>query len=329
MKTPAFWTTTPGLASALLWPLSQLYRLGQSLHRRTAPAPYKAPVPVICVGNLTAGGNGKTPSVIALLDLINAHKLAARPFVLTRGYGGTEKGPAIVDPIHHNAAQVGEEPLLLARTAPVVVCADRGAGARHAVAHGADLLLMDDGLQNPGLHKDLRFVVIDGASGFGNGLLLPAGPLREPLAQGAQRADGFILIGEDRHNVQSALPAAKPVFTASIQPHNIPAPDDQSRYVAFAGLGRPEKFKETLVQKRLSVAHFEAFPDHHVYTARDYARLSALAAQHHARLITTEKDAIKLDPAFKERNGIIIVPIYLSWRDDAALVDLMRQVIQA
>lgn len=322
MKTPPFWyKNTHSIQSALLWPISQLYRFGHSLHQARAPAPYRAACPVICVGNLTAGGSGKTPSVLALIDLIKAHDLAKNPHILTRGYGGSEKGPLLLDSARHDAWQVGEEPLLLARKAPVIVSSDRAAGARLAVQNGADLIIMDDGLQNPGLIKDLSLVVIDGTSGFGNKQLIPAGPLREPLEAGFARADAFIIIGEDRCNLHALLPADKPVFSAQIKAQSLP--DTGRPYVGFAGLGRPEKFKKTLEDCGLTLSHFESFADHHFYDSGDVQKLRSLAARYGASLITTEKDAVKLPEDFE----VDVLPVCLVWDKETALLETVKHTL--
>lgn len=300
MKTPAFWYAPRGWMSAALVPLAGLYALGRAVHGRpVAPPP---PLPVICIGNIVAGGSGKTPAARALMALVRAHDIARDPVFLTRGYGG-------------------DEARLLERDAPTIVAADRRQGLREAAARDCGLVIMDDGFQNPHIRATVNLVVIDGAAGFGNQCLLPAGPLRERLDKGLARADGFILIGTDRHNVRRILPAAKPVFTARIEPVPAAAPDRTRRYIGFAGLGRPEKFHDTLRGCGLDVVHFVAYPDHYAYRPRDIAQLTALGRALDAVLITTEKDAMRLPASFTPE----ILPIRLQYDDPAALLSFVRE----
>ncbi len=295
LRAPDFWYgERPSLAGRLiafaLTPLGWLYDLAGRMKQRFA-RPFDPGIPVICIGNLTAGGTGKTPLAIAL-----ASRLAERrPFLLTRGYGGALKGPVRVDPAVHGASDVGDEALLLARAAPTIVARNRRAGALAAKAAGAGLILMDDGFQNFALAKSLSLVVVDGALGFGNGRVIPAGPLREGAARGLARADAVVVMGEAAPATVAALEALKaPVFHADLAPDASSLP--KTPFLAFAGIGRPEKFFATLRALRRDVTETRTFPDHHVYSAPEIADLRARAETINARLVTTEKDLARLGP---------------------------------
>lgn len=309
MRAPEFWHGRGG-AATLLRPAGMLYGLAGAL-RIAVGRPWRAPVPVVCVGNLTVGGTGKTPVAIDL-----ARRLAERtPHLLTRGYGGKLAGPVRVDPKTHTVAEVGDEPLLLARVAPTWVARDRKAGARRAIAAGAGLLIMDDGFQNPSLAKDRSLLVVDGPAGFGNGLLFPAGPLREPAARGFARASALVMIGEDRHSIGRDAPL--PVLRATLVPAMPLAFAPMAPVVAFAGIGRPEKFFATLAALGVTPLDHRAFPDHHVFAERELADLEALARGRGARLVTTEKDAVRLPLPWRSRVAVLRVAI--EWEDPAAL----------
>ncbi len=313
MRAPEFWTKDDGLG-ALLAPLGAVHALAVAARIRFA-RPWRAPVPVFCAGNLTLGGAGKTPTVAALVAELAAR--GRRPAILTRGYGGTERGPLRVDPASHDAARVGDEPLLLAELAAVHVGADRVAGARQAIADGADVLVMDDGFQNPGLAKDCALVVIDGAAGFGNGYVFPAGPLREPVASGAARAKACVVIGEDRFAAGAAT--GLPVLRADL----VAEPSDLAgaRVLAFAGIGRPSKFFDTLKSVGAEIAATREFADHHPYSAAEIEALHAEAARLGARLATTRKDLVRLPAA--ARHGIAALGVTLRFSDPAAFAKLV------
>lgn len=324
-KTPSFWYREPGSATGLteyaLFPFSILYGAGQKMRRQLSISE-RVSCPVVCVGNIVAGGSGKTPSVAALWTLILESGIAETPWILTRGYGGTLSGPVLVDPTKHRADQVGDEPLMLAaRGMRVVVCTDRVEGAWFAIKSGADLILMDDGFQNPRLHKDFSLLVIDGVSGLGNRSLLPAGPLREKPEDAFARAQAVILIGEDRTGVRSLLPPALPVFSAHIEPQK--QPDQSGSYIGFAGLGRPEKFRSTLKSLGLELKSFHGFADHHAYSADDFKMLFEEAENSSATLITTEKDFMRLSSDM--RMNVDFLPIELVFDDSAGLAALMRK----
>jgi tetraacyldisaccharide 4'-kinase len=312
MKTPAFWARKH---SVLAQALSPLGGITATLTARRIKQPGFAPgIPVICAGNAGAGGSGKT---IVALDLLT--RLPARPFALTRGYGGRLTGPVLVGP-GHSARDVGDEALLLAAVAPVIVARDRAAGARLALAEGAGAIVMDDGLQNPGLAKTLSLLVIDGGYGFGNFLLLPAGPLREPVAAAAGRCQAAVLIGPDVTGAVAKLPANLPVLQArlaascAVDLAGLPV-------VAFAGIGRPDKFFTSVTGLGAVLAARVPFPDHHRYTARDARRLMELAGGLGARLVTTAKDFVKLPEAL--RAATAVVTVRLLWEDAAALEKLL------
>jgi tetraacyldisaccharide 4'-kinase len=316
VRAPEFWNKPGGLARAVA-PLGAVYALGGDLRRRFA-APWRAPVPVVCAGNLTVGGAGKTPTVATLAQILGSQ--GRRVAVLSRGYGGRMRGPLRVDPARHAARDVGDEPLLLARVAPVYVARDRKAGAEAAVADGADLLLMDDGFQNPQIEKTLSLVVVDGAAGFGNRAVFPAGPLREPAATGFKRAHALVMIGADAH--AAAFGFAGPVLRADLVPTNgaawvgVPV-------VAFAGIGRPRKFFDMLASLGAAVRGAYPFADHHAYSRREVERLLGLAHAQRAALVTTEKDLVRVPADLAAQ--IRTVPVELRFADPAALLRVLAQ----
>jgi tetraacyldisaccharide 4'-kinase len=278
------------------------------------------PVPVLCVGNLVAGGAGKTPVVLSLAARLGARGRAVH--ILSRGYGGSLAGPVRVDPARHSAAEVGDEPLLLAQAAPTWVARDRARGGRAAAEAGAALLLLDDGLQNPGIAKDLSLLVVDGGYGFGNGRVLPAGPLRESLAAGLARADAVVLMGDDRAGV-GALLGAKPVLRARLVAER--AGQFAGRpVVAFAGIGRNAKFFDTLAGTGARLVARHGFPDHHRYRAAELDRLGAEAEAAGALLVTTAKDAARLAPAWRARVAVLHVAV--AWQDEAMLDALLARI---
>ncbi len=325
MRAPEFWHGDRGqIAQHLLAPLSAVFAAASQLRRLTVK-PWRAPVPVICVGNLTVGGAGKTPTVLALADRLQA--MGLRVGCLSRGYGGSEAGPLEVDPTRHTAAVVGDEPLLLASTAPTWIARDRKEGARAAVAEGADVLLLDDGLQNPSLHHDLDLVVVDGGYGFGNGRVLPAGPLREPVARGLSRAGAIILIGDDRHHIAATLAGRVPLLL-----HARLVPDDAAlnlkgrKVLAFAGIGRPAKFFATLEALGAEIVERVPFDDHHPYTPDEAMQLVEAAQQLDATPVTTAKDFVRLPNG--SRQMVTSVGVHLAFDDPAALDRLLEQAVR-
>jgi tetraacyldisaccharide 4'-kinase len=318
MQAPDFWRHD-GLLARLLSPLGGAYHLAGVL-RRAATRPWQAPLPVICVGNLVAGGAGKTPVALSLLEILRARGL--KPAALTRGYGGAAVGPLRVVPGAHDAAAVGDEALLLAAAAPTWVARDRVAGAKAAAADGAQVIVMDDGFQNPALKKDLSLLVVDAAYGLGNGRVMPAGPLREMPAGGFARADAVVVVGE-RYigETEKNLIGDRPVLRARLQPKDTSL--QGKRVFAFAGIGHPEKFFETLLGLGAELAGTESFPDHQPYTATTLARLRSAAQAAGAQLVTTAKDAARLGA---DAPDIAVLDVDLAWDDKEALLRLLERL---
>jgi tetraacyldisaccharide 4'-kinase len=285
--------------------------------------PVRAGIPVICVGNLVAGGAGKTPVAIAVARHLIAAGLS--PHFLSRGYGGRKSGPLRVDPAQHDAGDVGDEPLLLAREAPCWIARDRPAGARAAVADGAGLIVMDDGFQNPSLHKDVSLLVIDGQSGFGNGRLMPAGPLRERPVDAISRASAAILMGDDTSGVGALLARHDvTVIRAGIVPEGDTGWLRGRNVVAFAGIARPEKFFATLIQLGANLVARFAFADHQRIPTDDFMRMVELASGAGAVLMTTTKDHVRL-PA-DSRQMVKALTVSVRWEDEDAITRvLMRE----
>ncbi len=322
MRAPLFWDSPPGVLSTLLSPIGALY--AAATRRRLATGPReKLPVPVICVGNLSAGGTGKTPTVIALGQRLIDRGL--KPHAVTRGYGGSLAGPVQVDPIRHKAEETGDEPLLLAAFLPVWVAKDRTTGAKAAVEAGADIILLDDGYQNPSLAYDLSLVVADAQRGFGNGAVIPAGPLREPIETGLARADMLLSIGPDK--AQQRFAAAwgdkinLPHVAGVLAPLPTGIPLSGMPVLAFAGIGYPQKFFATLEEMGADLRATHALADHQPLSEALMARLMREAQGLGAQIVTTEKDAVRLPPALRQQ--VMTVPVRLEiadWRPiDAAL----------
>lgn len=330
MRAPGFWwRSAPSTLARLLQPLGALY--GAITLKRMRQPGTQAGIPVICVGNFVAGGAGKTPATLALAARLAA--MGETPFAVTRGYGGQLAGPVRVDPALHGAADVGDEPLLLAARLPTIVARERPAGAALARGAGASLVLMDDGLQNSSLHRDLRLAVVDGGVGVGNGLCLPAGPLRAPLAGQFVQVDALIVIGEGAAGDQvatQALSLGKQVLRAKISPPlDIRAELAGLPVLAASGIGRPEKFAATLRDAGAQVIGERAYGDHHAYTTRDVAALITEARAKACRLAVTEKDMVKLAPLWPaaERSLLICVPVTLVFEDAQALDALLRRCL--
>jgi len=315
MRPPAFWQTD-GLLPRLLAPIAAAAAAVTA--RRVAGPGWRAPAPVLCCGNAGVGGAGKTTLVLDLARRLQRRGIAVH--CLSRGYGGRVRGVLRVDPIRHDAAQVGDEPMLLAEVAPTWVGADRAAAARAAVAAGAKALLMDDGLQNPSLEKTASLLVIDGAVGFGNGRVMPAGPLREPAQAAAARCRAGVLIGPDRARARLAVPGL-PLLEASLVPDRRL---DGVRVFALTGIARPGKFHATLRDAGAELAGFRAFPDHHRFSPRELDRVLADAAELHAIPLTTPKDAVRMPDIV--RAVVEVLGVRLEWRDEAALNRLLDEV---
>ena len=318
MRAPGFWGGDGGgLWPTLLSPVAAIDAAATA--RRLARPGWHAPVPVICCGNATAGGAGKTT---VALDIgkrlarrgVNAH-------FLLRGYGGRLKGPLLVDPARHDSQAVGDEALLLAAERPAWISADRGAGGRAAVAGGAHCIVMDDGLQNPGLVQDLALLVVDGTYGFGNGRIIPAGPLREPVAKAAARCRAAVLIGEDETGVLAQLPPRLPVLRARLKPGPEAALLAGQPVYAFCGIANPRKFFTTLQEAGAMLAGRMAFADHYPFDDGDMKDLLAEAESLRALPVTTRKDFVRIPPAYRSR--VTVVNITLEWEDTTAIEALL------
>jgi tetraacyldisaccharide 4'-kinase len=295
MREPSFWwSERPGLAARALAPAAVLY--GAVAHARLIQRGDRVAAPVLCIGNLTVGGAGKTPTALTIARILR--EAGERPAFLTRGYGGMLAGPLLVDPERHVAAEVGDEPLLLAHAAPTVVARARVPGARTAIAAGASVIVMDDGFQNPSLRKDVSVLVVDERRGIGNGRVIPAGPLRAPMAAQLARAHALAVIGSSLRAAEVTRRARQrnlPVFRARLQPDSdFIAAIGRGRVLAFAGIGDPEKFFATLAGAGIAVAATQCFPDHHRYTREEAQALCAQAEREGLILVTTEKDLARM-----------------------------------
>lgn len=301
MKTPSYWQSN-SLISKLLSPIGWIYGfLTQA--RLKLKQPQKADIPVICIGNITAGGTGKTPVSISIAKMLTGEMY--HPYFVTRGYGGKLQN-IIVNNKKHSAAEVGDEPLLLSRQAPVVVNANRYQGALTALKDGADIIIMDDGFQNPSLYKDLSFLVFDGTYGIGNGKILPAGPLRETFSNGLKRADALIILGKDKHNLaqKSGLPTFYG-YAEAAQTCNL----DNPNVLAFAGIGHPQKFYHTLSQQGFNLLKTIDFPDHHFYTNAEIENILKQAQSLNAQIYTTSKDFVKIPHIYQKEINVLEISI--------------------
>jgi tetraacyldisaccharide 4'-kinase len=326
LEPPSWWyAERVPLAAWALWPVSAVY--GGIVERRfKAASPYRSTLPVLCVGNFTMGGAGKTPVALKLASMLR--EAGRKPGFLTRGYGGDEPGPHLIHSASDNAYRVGDEPLLLARAAPTVVSRDRAAGAKLLETLDVDVIIMDDGFQNPSLKKDFSVAVVDGGAGIGCGHVFPAGPLRASLAFQLRRADAIVILGpHDRTNVAGLIEQRSqefrstplPVFNARIVP--AVADEVQGRpFLAFCGIGRPAKFFDSLREAGIIVVKSRSFPDHHPYSEADARVLVSDAKALDAGLITTEKDCARLtgaEGALAELcRSAIAMPISVEFSDD-------------
>lgn len=331
LRAPEFWWRKAGPLAALLYPAGTIY--GAIANKRMARDGYRAKIPVICIGNPTLGGAGKTPTAIALGEWLKRED--KKPFFLTRGYGGSEAGPLLADLSKHDANAIGDEAPLLVTVAPTVIAHDRAAGAKLAEERGAEVIVMDDGFQNPSLTKDFSILVVDGARGIGNGLVFPSGPLRAPLEPQLKRAQAMIVIGAGEAGEKAARLATErglKVFRGEL------ASDPESgaalkskRMLAFAGIGAPEKFFRSLEAAGAIVAERRSFGDHHRYSGAEAAELLAKATAGGLELVTTEKDLARM------RDDIALVALYakssvlrvrLALDDESGLCAAIRNVLK-
>lgn len=317
MRAPGFWWRSPdrpGLWPRVLAPLGWAYAAATA--RRLRRSGYRASVPVICVGNLVAGGAGKTPTVIALVERLSARGHAVH--VVSRGYGGRLEGPVQVT-TRHRAEEVGDEPLLLSAFAPVWVAKDRAEGVKAAEAAGARVILLDDGFQNPAVQPALGLLVVDAAKGFGNGRCIPAGPLREPVTVGLARADLVLTIGDPAAQAQFGALWTLPVprIEARLEPLRMGMDWAGQRVLAFAGIADPSRFFATLRAEGAELVRGEALADHEMLSETLLRRLEAEAWAKGAQLVTTEKDAARLPPAWRLK--VLTLVVRLRIEDDSPL----------
>ncbi len=312
MKTPTFWNKKNLFVYCLL-PFSWIYHCVTTL-RFKLKKPYKSHLPVICIGNLTAGGTGKTPVSIAIADILK--QKGKNPFFISRGYGGKVKN-IIVYNYNNCAKDVGDEPLLLSKIAPVSINSDRAEAAKLALKGGANSLIMDDGFQNPGLYKDISFLVFNGKLGIGNGAVIPAGPLRETFTSGIKRASALIIIGNDETDI--AKKTDLPVFFADITEEQ---PNIKNKNIfAFAGIGYPEKFYNSLKKVGLNVVNTQDFPDHHFYTEKELNKIIETAQKQNLEIFTTSKDFVKIPTNMQKHFNVLNIKI--NWRNQKSVEDFI------
>lgn len=317
MKTPGFWQHK-SFISTLLLPLGCVYNF-MTQRRIKHGHPKKVSRPVICIGNITAGGTGKTPVAISIAKLLQEKN--KNPFFVSRGYGGNLSN-ILVDNRKHSALEVGDEPLLLSRQAPVVINPNRHEGALKALKSGAEIIIMDDGFQNPGLYKDLSFLVFDGGFGLGNERIVPSGPLRESLSDGIKRAQAIIIIGKDKHNLENKINNL-PVFRATIQP--LRPHTTRNEVIAFAGIGRPEKFYNSLRESGFNLLETIDFPDHHQYKESELKNIIAKAQKIGADIFTTSKDYVKIPAPLQSHFKILEIEI--KWENPEKLTQFILDLL--
>ena len=322
MRAPAFWNKEGGAMPRLLGPLARLFTA--LAERRAAQPGWRASVPVICCGNATVGGAGKTTLALDLGRRLGARDVALH--FLIRGYGGKAKAARRVVP-GDTAALVGDEALLLNEVAPTWVSGDRAASARLAIAQGARVLVMDDGLQNPSLERDLTLLVVNGATGFGNGQVMPAGPLREPVEAAAARCHAVVLIGEDATGALARLPAELPVLRARLRPGPEMLTLAGRRVLAFAGIASPDNFFTSLTEAGAQLVGRAGFADHHPFTEAEVNDLLEQATKVSAVVATTPKDAVRLPAELRQK--VLITGVDLEWRDPSEIEALLTILLAA
>lgn len=323
MKAPLFWEKKHSLYRLLFLPFSFLYQFISSQRERLLP-PTKIKIPVICVGNITLGGTGKTPVTMMIAAALKEQGLNVH--ILSRGYGGKLKGPLLVNTAYHTSQEVGDEPLLLAQAALTWVSKNKVEGAKAAVQAGAKILLLDDGLQNPSLHKDFNIIVVNGEYGLGNECVFPAGPLRETVDNATKKANAFIIMGKDTHSLEKQWSENYPVFQGHLNPNmdDIQALKDNPIY-AFAGIGHPKKFFGMQRNYGLQVIAEKAFPDHYSFKLNDLKKLQNHAHQLKAHLVTTEKDYLRLP--HKMRQKIQMIRVHAVIPEKQFLLNLINKII--
>ncbi|MDH5489218.1 MAG: tetraacyldisaccharide 4'-kinase [Rhodospirillaceae bacterium] len=323
LYSPKHWQQAGPIAWAL-YPFAIIYQ-AVATARRLITTPWQADVPVICVGNIVAGGAGKTPMAIHIAEQLK--KLGKNPHIVTRGYGGRATWPLMVNNEHNDFDETGDEAILLASTAATWVAKDRKIGVMAAIDNDANAVILDDGFQNPSVKKDISIVVVDGGYGFGNKMVLPAGPLRESIASGISRATAVVIVGDDKFNAKADIKAVNPaikIMQASLEPIN--AEEIKNRdVVAFAGIGRPEKFFETLKNIDCNIKRKYPFPDHHPYSENDILPILKYAEKNNSVVVTTEKDAVKIPKYLLEKVFVLKVKTKLSDQDDEALKAMLKE----
>lgn len=331
-EAPPFWWEKPDWRAWVLSPFSLAYGAVASWRMRKAPR-QEVMAPVLCVGNLTVGGEGKTPVCIALAH--EARRQNLKPGFLSRGFGGSFSAPHLVDLEHDTARHVGDEPLLLARHAPVVVTPDRLAGAMRLLQEGCNFIIMDDGFQSARIHMDYALIVVDARRGLGNGHVIPGGPMRAPLVEQLRFATAILTIGEGdgaARVVRRASRAGRPVAAAHIRPlegHDLVG----RRVAAFAGIGNPQKFYRTLEELGAEVVATRDFPDHHAFSHEDFADLEELAGEHGAELVTTEKDMVRLTSGTADAREFAaklrVLPVEARFETNETPAAIIRETVNA
>lgn len=317
LQAPSFWKKK-SLSSRALAPIGKVYAFVSSTRHKVSKA-RRAGVPVVCVGNVTVGGTGKTPICLALA------KEFEKPFYLTRGYGGKMSG-LMVDPAEHSFKDVGDEALLLSKIAPVIVDPNRVRGAEMAIKNGAKTLIMDDGLQYPNLYKDISFLVIDGVVGTGNDRAIPAGPLRESLKSALSRTTAVIIVGGDQVGIRKKLPENIPVLDGILRVKEEQAQDlFKKRVVAFAGIGRPDKFFTTLEKIGCEMVSTYPYPDHYTYQDKEIEMMIAKAKEMGAVLVTTTKDVVRLPDRY--RSDVYVLEVEFAFKDEEALKKIIADAL--
>ena len=327
MKTPNFWYNKSGFLSLIFLLPSFLYILAITIYRIRSK-PYYSNIPVVCIGNITAGGTGKTPTTVAITERLKG--LGLKPQIVSRGYGGSEKGPLLVDEKIHSVDHVGDEPLLLSNYAPTWVSKKKVLGVKAAIRAGADIIILDDGFQNMSVHKDLSIVVADTNLGFGNERIIPAGPLREKLTSGLNRMDIFISIGSTKNQKEfikkyDYLISKKNHIEAEIIPLDTGMNWDNLRVSAFAGIGNPDKFFHTLQNLGAEIVLKKTLADHQKFDTKMLTRLKSEALAINAQLVTTEKDAVRLPTNF--RKEILVLPVRLEINDWSLLDKTLKMIL--